>query len=227
MKSPGLVCLGAFAGGLGLGWMLSSMGSRAESPAALSGSGAPIPPASTGATDRDLDGGEVLGAEDLTARLSRMEAQLVALSRTLDSLAESNSPRRPGNTPTEALETTDLSDQVAQLQASVDKLLLRDGDRVARMELLRREHPDSDWAELGTLVGAWQLDEKAAARSLHLQSDERVLEQFGAPTEMWSNDGGVHWVYGEGKDPITEKYLREIYFCFRDGHVTLVNVTTR
>lgn len=50
-----------------------------------------------------------------------------------------------------------------------------------------------------------------------------MLEPFGAPDDVWSDERGLHWVCGHGTDA-EGRYAEEIWMLFRDGIVTTLGI---
>ena len=78
--------------------------------------------------------------------------------------------------------------------------------------LLDRTRP-SDMGAIHQLLSFQEDDEKwtQVTTSYQLFTLRQVLEEFGRPTKVWGNDGGMSLVYGEGS-----KYLT---FQIKDGYV--------
>jgi len=106
----------------------------------------------------------------------------------------------------------------AQVEAASSERRLR---RSARE--LATAHPEPRWDELQELMDLWFADEALALRDLRLASVEDVIRRFGAPMDVWSNDLGTNWVWGQGDDP-AGGYQTEVWICFKDGYVTMLGV---
>ena len=81
---------------------------------------------------------------------------------------------------------------------------------------LKASEDGPDWKALDDLMDQWHRDESEAKQAVKLLAFRDVLTRYGTPTEIWSNEGGAHWVYQRGVD--------EVYFRFNDGFVTVLGV---
>jgi hypothetical protein len=95
------------------------------------------------------------------------------------------------------------------------------------LDELREDKHEVDWMECRNFIDDWKLDQAAAEENLKFTSDRDLMKRFGPPTEVWSNEKGVHWVYGEDYNELTETYETQIFLRLRDGYVTLVDVESQ
>lgn len=217
MRSIAVVTTLAFAAGVLLGWSLASRGgneSAEEGPTRRAEAPGPSPRAEA----VELVAPESGADDGLAERLDRIERALAELRE------RPSDERRPiGADPGTA-------DELARLRATVDELARAvEASREGPSELVARKdaNPEPDWRALGELIAEWQLDEEAAAGRVRLMSPEDVVAAYGSPTETWSNERGTHWIYGRGRDAVTDEYLEEVYLRFQDGYVTLLGVALR
>ena len=139
--------------------------------------------------------------------------------------------RSPGTEPSSAgsPEVAELAATVAALQDSLVRQL--EADREVReqdtLSKLKQAKPEPDWPALDELVRRWRLDPVGAKQDVKLLTDAEVLRRFGTPGEVWSNEKGTHWIYGQGYDAASDSYQLEIYLRLRDGVVTQVGIDER
>ena len=121
---------------------------------------------------------------------------------------------------------------MAEIQAQLERreIKLASGAALQRTPQLsslhevREEKKEVDWVECRNFISDWKADPESAKEDLVFKSDRELMQRFGPPTEVWSNEKGTHWVYGEDYNDLTEKYETEIFVRLRDGYVTLVAV---
>ncbi len=148
--------------------------------------------------------------------LSRIEERLAALE-----LREGNARTA---VPAGQEDLTTLISSLSELRQELALQIEENRERNARtLAELKEKHPDVKWTNLQALIDQWHVDEGKALEDARLLSMEDVIERYGSPTELWSNEKGTNWIYGEGEDP-EGGYETEVWLCFQDGLVTMLGV---
>jgi hypothetical protein len=106
-----------------------------------------------------------------------------------------------------------------ELQASVELLLERSEDPSFRLQRLREERPEADWAALGALLALWETDVEQARKEVQLLSEAEVLRRYGSPDLTFPDGSGARWIYGRRFVPSRDAYELQLTFVFREGLV--------
>jgi len=163
--------------------------------------------------------------DGLTRRLEREQPTTGLVSPAPTAARASEVPQATVN------QVQELQSAVEQLQASVqswraESVQARQASASPSLDQLREEKREVDWGAWDTFISDWHLDQEQAAGELKLVTGQELMNRYGPPTEVWSNEKGMHWIYGRDYDPVAEKYATEIYLRFHDGQVTTVWVET-
>lgn len=166
--------------------------------------------------DRTLDASQPATLHRIEDTLSRIEERLSALE------LQNGTTREP--VPREQEDLTALIASLSQLREDLALQIEENRERSARtLADLKKEHPEIKWTNLQALIDLWHVDQQKALEDARLLSMEDVIERYGSPTELWSNEKGTNWIYGEGEDP-EGGYSTEVWLCFQDGLVTMLGV---
>ena len=220
--SSGVVAGGAVALVAGvLGYLMGGSAAPSESGATLTWDPVVAAPAETGELD-----GVLYEVVALRQSWNELEAAVRALTGRLDAIDPLSASRQPvspsdGDSPSSPELDATLADVQFQLRSAL--ALLEGGGGSLRQ--VQEEKPEPDWAELQPILELWRVDQEAALREVYLLSDEEMMRKYGPPTKIWGHEGQVAWLYGDGYfDPNTEKFEREIFMEFVDGHVNQLSV---
>jgi hypothetical protein len=179
-----------------------------------------------------MESGSILGSDQaaISNSLIGIEKSLGKIEKRLAALeAKPGQPiyRSPSPPAGESLNVVDLKNLISETSELKDALneILHNLPTASAPLLsdVRKENPTPKWDELQKTILLWSWDEVKAQNELVMLSEREVLIKFGAPTEMWSSDKGVNWLYGSGHDP-EGGYLTEVWLLFLDGHVTVLGV---
>ncbi|MCP3916652.1 MAG: hypothetical protein GY711_13940 [bacterium] len=209
-----------FAFGAVLSW--AAWGGREPVPAELAPEPKPgaSPGPTTGRGDPPRSRAAGVDLDPLEARLARIEDALAALA------GAERAPVTRGSVPAEH---RDLVARLDALQTALDAHVRAIGEvtqNARSLSSLRSENPDAKWPALRDVIEVWRKDEDAANRVTTMMSKNEVVAKYGAPTAHWVNNGGAHWMYGEGQNG-AGLYLTEVYFRFQEGYVTEFGVAER
>ena len=159
---------------------------------------------------------------EIRATLARIEDRLTAIEAR-ETRPTERIPLRSGED--EPNLSTIVAD-IAELKRSLDERFEESQElnrRPPTLAELKEQNPDTKWNDLQNIIDLWHTDEESALEEMRLLSFEDVIRRYGAPTEMWSNEKGTNWIYGEGTDP-AGGYQTEVWLLFRDGFVTMLGV---
>ncbi len=158
----------------------------------------------------------------IAASLARIEEAIAALDTRLASL-EPVGARQPAS-PDPQADSGDLAASLADVQQRLQEALaLLDGS--VSLREVREKKPVTDLPELQRLLDLWRSNREEALKNVQLLSSEETMERFGPPTKIWTDEGNVMWLYGDGAlDAATQKHEREVILGFVDGHVNQLSV---
>ncbi len=226
-RLPGMVL--AFAAGVGASWVTHALLRARASPSDSVALPAVRPridvPAEQALRVDEPRGDMLLGFRSLEERLDGVEAAL----RRLEAATAASDPNAARQPLVEPATLAQLGAAVERLEAAIELLRANAKASVAAPDpnALVAAHPEPDWEALWELMDLWRVDEKAALQRVQLLDQEALLRTFGSPTELWGNEKGVHWMYGEGFDPVDEIYRQEVYMRLNEGVVTVLGVKER
>lgn len=198
----------------------------------------PLPPTASQAEGWSRASSDLL--EEVIVRLDKLSQEVASFREAVDGelvppLAV-RSERVPASQASISAETLrELTDSIGAMKAQLDRNEARlmsafdpaTAPRQASLDELKEEKIEVDWAEYRNYISDWEADAETAEESLKFKSDRDLMRRFGPPTEVWSNEKGTHWIYGENYNELTEKYETEIFLRLRDGYVTLVSVESQ
>jgi hypothetical protein len=155
--------------------------------------------------------------------LSKIEDRLATLeARPEMRIARAVSP--PVGESPNADELLNLISETSELKEALSALIQNlSAQSTQSLVDVRNENPTPKWGELQNTISLWTQDQVKAQNELVMLSEKEVLLKFGAPTEVWSNNSGINWLYGSGLDP-EGGYQTEVWLLFLDGHVTVLGV---
>ena len=180
-------------------------------------------PISSGAQPRPAtDPGDTLAPRLVSAgleeRLDRIEAQLTALGSASAPERRSFEPSVDGIGALQEL-TAAVGRLEAELRAHMEA---SEEHSPSQLQALREARPEPDWTALQAVLDAWTESAEAARAEVQLMSSTAVLQRFGSPTLIYTNERGSHWVYGQQYDPVQDSYALQVTFQLKDELVTTV-----
>jgi hypothetical protein len=172
------------------------------------------------------------GVEAIAARLTRLEGSALAGG---ESDPRTMSVRGERDSPSQAI--ADLANDVREVRevlAAVDDRLRALDTRIplaprsmsrppeARLAGMLRDRPTTEWAAWEEVAELWRVDADRARRSLLFSTPRELLERFGEPTRIRSEDQGeVQWIY---RRPADGGPTLQATVAMLDGYVTGLDV---
>lgn len=165
------------------------------------------------------------GAHGAMPDFTELNTRLLELVAAMQARPEpvSTGPSGRGDPERTSLGESDALNAIANHLAEIKGLVgtqpwprQQPSSQTAELVAVGAQHVDARWQALGNLHQQVEADQEAASRRLFFLSPAQVLQRFGRPTSIYTNDGGVMWQYSNGKSG-AEEIDRTI--VFEDGYV--------